>query len=228
MVLILLQNTLESKVQVIFNMLKYFIVFIFCFINFSVLADSCVDYKGIPKINVLNPGYKTSVVLSDEPMDKYHGNVLATLIEDYDIVVDIFSSDGGYCVVLKSVDALIGYNDFSVKIDGSHIPGSCSYDAILNHEKKHIDAYLSVIKDLKSDIENSVFNSANSVMPIFVQSRTDIDFAIEEINHKMTNHPESILMKQKINAAQEIRNKRVDQNEDNSELKSCFLLSTNH
>lgn len=188
----------------------------------SSFSDDCVKYKTTPNVKILNPIYKTDVILSDEPMDKFHGNVIATLVEDYDISVDIFSINGGYCVVLKSVDALIGYNDFSVKIDGSHNKGSCSYNAILNHEKKHIDAYLSVIDDLNSDIKNSVFNSANSVMPIFVSNREDIDFAIEEINKKMGAHPESVLMKQKIDASQEIRNKRVDQNEDNSELKMCY------
>ena len=91
MVLILLRNTLESKVQVIFNMLKYFIVFILCIVNFSVFADSCVDYKGIPKINVLNPGHKTSVVLSDEPME-------AT-------VVDMMGKTWARIVAKSSVDA---------------------------------------------------------------------------------------------------------------------------
>jgi hypothetical protein len=120
------------------------------------------------------------------------------------------------------VDALIGYNDFSVKIDMSHTPGSCSYNAILNHENKHIDAYLSVLDDLDTDIQSSVFNAADSVMPIFVSTHEDIDFAIEEINYEMRRHPELILMKQKITAAEEIRNKRIDQNEDNYELKSCL------
>jgi len=205
---------------VIFNMLKKIICFLF--IPFCAYANNCVEYKKIPEINILKPVYKTSVASSNEPMDKFHANVVATLVEDYDIAVDIFSSDGGFCVVLKSVDALIGYNDFSIKIDGSHQPNSCEYNAILNHEKKHIDAYLSVIDDLETDIKNSVFNSANSVMPIFVSSRDDIEFAIGDINQKMSEHSENILMKQKINAAMEIRNKRIDQNEDNHELKLCF------
>ena len=77
--------------------------------------------------------------------------------------------------------------------------------------------------DLQSDIKSSIFNAADSVMPIFVSSRKDIDSAIEEINYEMRHHPELILMKQKITAAEEIRNKRIDQNEDNHELKSCLI-----
>ena len=80
---------------------------------------------------------------------------------------------------------------------------------------------------MNSDIKDSVFNAANSVMPVFVDSREKIDSVIENMNYKIQSHPEVVLIKQKINASQEIRNKRVDQNEDNSELNECGIL-TNH
>ena len=198
-----------------------FVLLLSCFCGFAV-ADDCVKYKLLPKINITNPIYERHIIQPDEPMDKLHGNVLATFVQDFDLVVDIIVQDGGYCVVLKKLDADIGYNDFLVKIDKSHMRGSCTYSAILNHEKKHIDAYLSVTRDMNSDIKDSVFNAANSVMPVFVDSRDKIDSVIETMNYKIQSHPEVVLIKQKINAAQEIRNKRVDQNEDNSELKSCI------
>ena len=189
---------------------------------FSLYANDCLKYKQIPQINVSKPKYETSVIQSQKSLDKYHGNVLATLIENYDITVDIIASDNGYCVLLKSVDGVIGYNNFSVQIDNSHLQGSCEYNAILNHEDKHIGAYLSVVDDMWFDIKNSVFNAANSVMPVFIDSRKELDFIIENMNLKMRSHPELRLMKQKIKAAEEIRNKRIDQNENNIELKSCF------
>ena len=209
--------------QVIFNMLKKLIVFLCIISPFSLFANDCVKYKQTPKISVLSPLYSTKVVQPDEPMDKYHGNVVATFVEDYDISVDIFYDTDGYCVALKSVDALVGYNDFLIKIDNSNIKNSCSYNAILNHEYKHIDAYLSVMNDLGPDVKSSIFNAANSVMPVFALTRDDIDYVIEKMNYEMRDHPELILIKQKINAAQEIRNKRIDQNEDNHELKSCLI-----
>lgn len=187
----------------------------------SLYANDCVKYKQVPKINVLKPDYQKNIIQSKEPMDKFHGDVLATLVEDYDISVDIIKYNSGYCVVLKSIDGTIGYNDFSVRIDNSHIPGSCEYNAILNHEDKHINAYLSVIDDMWTDVKNSVFNAANSVMPVFVNSRDMLDSVIENMNLNMRTHPELRLMKQKIKAAEEIRNKRIDQNEDNSELRKC-------
>lgn len=188
----------------------------------SAFADDCVKYKQMPRVKIKNPVHENHFIQPDEPMDKLHGTVLATLVQDFDLVVDIISKDYGYCVVLKGLDASVGYNDFLVKIDKSHRRGSCSYSAILNHEKKHIDAYLSVIKDMNSDIKDSVYNAANSVMPIFVDSRDEIDTVIEKMNYQIQSHPDVILIKQKINAAQEIRNKRVDQNEDNHELKICL------
>lgn len=184
-------------------------------------AGDCIKYKTKPNIDIVNPKYEKNVIQPIEPMDKYHGNVVATFIEDYDIVVDIIPENNGYCVIMKGVNGVVGYNDFTIKIDKSNIPGTCSYWAVLNHEYKHVDAYLSVIDDMGVDLKDSVFNAANSVMPMFVQYREDIDSVIEDMNNQMQNHPELILMKQKINAAQEIRNKRIDQNETNQELNKC-------
>lgn len=219
----LLQNTLKSKVRAIYSMIKKILFFIL--FPFTLYANDCLVYKQIPNVKISKPEYEKNVIQSDEHMEKYHGNVLATLVEDYDIITDIITSGTGYCVVIRAVDGIIGYNDFLVKIDNSHDVDSCEYRAVLNHEDKHIDAYLSVIDDMWADISGSVFNAANSVMPVFVSSRGEIDLAIENMNIKMRAHPELVLMKQKIKAAQEIRNKRVDQNEDNHELKSCFIIS---
>lgn len=198
---------------------KFFILFLFFG---SASADNCIKYKTIPNINISQPSYTKQVIQPIEPMDIYHGNVVATMVQDFDIIADIIMSGDGYCVVIKGIDAEIGYNDFSVQIDSSHIRGSCSYNAVLNHENKHVAAYLSVIDDLKSDIASSVFNAANSVMPEFAGSKEDIDLVIEKMNMKIQSHPEIILIKQKIKAAEEIRNKRIDQNENNTDLESCL------
>jgi hypothetical protein len=202
-------------------MLKIFSFFVFVLLPVSLFADNCVKYKTKPNIDIINPKYQKKVIQPIEPMDKYHGNVVATFIEDYDIVVDIIPENNGYCVVMKSVNGVVGYNDFTIKIDKSNRQGTCSYNAILNHEYKHINAYLSVVDDMSVDLKDSVFNAANSVMPVFVEYRDNVDNIIEDMNNQMQNHPELILMKQKINAAQEIRNKRIDQNETNEELNKC-------
>ena len=62
-------------------------------------------------------------------------------------------------------------------------------------------------------------------MPIFVSDSEDIENAIEQLNKKMQSHPELILIKQKIKAAEEIRNKKIDQNDTGDALKKCIEKS---
>ena len=59
-------------------------------------------------------------------------------------------------------------------------------------------------------------------MPIFVKSKDDISLAIDKMNNELQSHPDLILIKQKIKAAEEIRNKKIDQVEDGSGLMKCF------
>lgn len=189
---------------------------------FSVNADDCISYKITPKIVVNTPNWTKKIVSSTEPMDLLHGNVVATLINDYDIISDVISVPGGYCVGLKSVEAMVGYSDFLVKIDNRHTPKSCSYDAIVNHENKHIDAYLLVIKNYKKDIYDSLYSAADTIIPIFVKNPDEINDAISKINNELQSHPNIVLTIQKIHAAEEIENKLIDQQENYYELKKCL------
>ena len=130
--------------------------------------------------------------------------------------------EDGYCVALKSVYATVGYSDFLVQIDIRHQPNTCSYNAILSHEDEHIRAYLSVMDDNRKDLQDSIYRAANSITPIFVRNASDIDAAINELNAELQAHPDLILAKQKIKAAEEIRNKRVDQHDTGQTLRKCF------
>ena len=185
-------------------------------------ANICVPYKTKPKIIINTPEYTKQVIQPRKPMDLLHGNVVATLVNNYDIITDIIPVDGGYCVGLKSIEANIGYSDFLVKIDMRHRPQTCSYNAILSHENKHIDAYLSVIEDNKTELYNSLYSAADSILPIFVENGADINDAVEKLNDELQSHPDIILVIQKIHADEEIKNKYIDQQEDYSELKKCL------
>ena len=209
-------------------MLKKF--FLFFFLTLPAFADDCIQYKKTPTINIKNPEWTKTVVLSDEPMDEYtgknfsfktHGITETSFMEKYEIDFNVIPEQDGYCVIVNGVDVLIGYENFLVKIDKSHKENSCSYNAVLKHEEKHIDAYLSILKDMEPDIKNSIFNAINSIMPMSAKNVEDIDSLVDEIYAKIEKHPEMVLLNQKISAAQEIRNKRIDQNEDNHELKMC-------
>lgn len=185
-------------------------------------ANDCMQYKKNPGVFINTPDWKKIVVQPKEPMNFWHGNVVATFVDNYDLVTDVNPVDGGFCVGLKSVDSVVGYNNFDVQIDIRHIPNSCEYNAVLKHEDKHIKAYLSVVDDFKADLQRAMFVAADSIMPVFVKSKGDVDAAINMFNQEFQNHPDMIVVKQKIKAAEEIRNKQVDQMESGADLDKCF------
>ncbi len=193
------------------------------FISGSAFADDdCLPYKLTPRVDLEFPTWSKEVVQPLRHMDLLHGNVVATMVDNYDIVADITNIEDGYCVALKSVYATVGYSDFLVQIDIRHQPNTCSYNAILSHEDEHIRAYLSVMDDNRKDLQDSIYRAANSITPIFVRNASDIDAAINELNAELQAHPDLILAKQKIKAAEEIRNKRVDQHDTGQTLRKCF------
>ena len=194
---------------------------VFCIV-ISANANECLQYKVKPKIVINIPDYTVEVIQPRDRMNLLHGNVVATLINNYDIVADIIPVDGGYCVGLKTIYATIGYSDFLVKIDSIHKPESCSYNAILSHENKHIDAYLSVINDYKTELHNSLYSAADSIMPIFIREQDMMDNVIEKLNDELQSHPDIVLIIQKIHADEEIKNKYIDRQENYKELKKCL------
>ena len=202
--------------------MKRFYLFLLFFIPMMSFGDDCLDYKLKPKITINNPSWEKRVVQPLQQMDILHGDVVATMVDNYEITTDITSIEDGFCVALKNLDATFGYSDFLVQIDISHKPDSCSYNAILQHEDEHIRAYLSIIDDNQDLLKQSIESAADSIIPIFVKNQQDIEFAIDKINEQIQTHPDIILLKQQLKAEEEIRNKRVDQNDNNNYLKSCL------
>lgn len=186
------------------------------------LADDCLPYKITPNVDIKTPTWQKSIVQPLQNMDVLHGKVIATLVDEFEITSDITSIEDGFCVALKNVDVTIGYSDFLVQIDISHKPNTCSYNAIAQHEDEHIRAYLSVIDDNSDLLKQSVINASNSIMPIFVKEEKDIESAIDKLNDELQNHPEIVLLKQRIKADEEIRNKYVDLNDNGETLKKCI------
>lgn len=204
-------------------MLKKYLIFVFCLLPNLVLADDCLSYKLNPNINIKTPSWSKQVVQPLQKMDILHGDVIATMVDNYELTTDITSIEDGFCVSLKSVDATIGYSDFLVQIDLSHKKNTCSYNAVLSHEDEHIRAYLSVIDDNQDLLKKSLKSAAISITPIFVREQKDIDSAVDKLNEELQSHPDIILLKQHLKAEEEIRNKRVDQNDTGESLRKCFL-----
>lgn len=186
--------------------------------------DVCVAYKTRPGVRINKPDWVKKVGQPLKVMDLYHGNVTATLVDEYDIIVNIdeLPDKSGYCVSIKDINATIGYSDFLIKIDMRHKLDSCSYQAVLAHEGEHINAYLSVIDDFQDDLKKSVYSAANSIIPIYVKNEWDISSAIDDLNTKLQMHPDLILVKQQISAAEEIRNSKIDEDDGKyQDLAKC-------
>ena len=71
-------------------------------------------------------------------------------------------------------------------------------------------------------MKKSLFNAANSITPIFVKNKEDIESAIDKLNEEIQSHPDIVLLKQQLKADEEIRNKRVDQSDTGETLKKCL------
>lgn len=186
--------------------------------------DKCIEYKARPLVRIDKPDWVKKVGQPLKMMDLYHGNVVATLIDEYDIVVNVdeLPNNEGFCVGIKDINAVIGYSDFLVKIDMRHKLDSCSYKTVLDHEGEHIQAYLSVIDDFQDDLKNSVYSAANSIVPVYVKNESDIGSAIDDLNSKLQTHPDLILVKQKISAEEELRNSKIDEkNAQYDKLQNC-------
>ena len=205
-----------------FNKFQFLLFLPFCCFVISANANQCISYKIRPKIVIDIPNYTKNIKSNEKSKDLLHGNVVATLINNYDIVADITPVKDGYCVGLKEIDVLFGYSDFLIKIDDRHKPNTCSYNAILSHEYKHINEYLSVIDDYKPELYKSIYYAADSIIPIFIKDSSDINTTIDKLNNQLQSHPDIILTIQKIHADEEIRNKYIDNDEDYSELKKCL------
>ena len=202
-------------------MVKYLFFVFFMFMGGVSWAMDCVAYKKIPAIYINTPDWSKTIVQPRQHMNLWHGNVVATMVDNYQINADVVPVDGGFCVGLKSVNAVVGYNDFVVNIDIRHVPDSCEYNAILSHEDKHVKTYLAVVDDFKGNLQKSVYGAAQSVMPIFVKSRDMVDVVLDDMNRQLQSHPDVVLVKQKIFADVEIRNKQIDRMETGDELKKC-------
>ncbi len=185
-------------------------------------APDCTEEKIKPAIYLSAPNTNISVNQPDLEMDFLHGNVVATMTDNYDITADVVAMGGGYCVVLRRVDAEIGYSDFTIQIDARHMPNSCTYNAVLAHENMHVDAYKQILDEMTGEIKDAVYTAADAIMPVWVADTYAADAVINNFNMQLQSHPDLILIKQKIAAAQEIKNKNIDTGDRGHGIRQCL------
>ncbi len=189
----------------------------------SALANACLEHKQKSDIYVDLITPKTNLVQDDGLADMWHGLVEAAWVNQYDVGFFVQPVKNGICVGINSVNLNMGYEEFNVKIDVRHKKDSCSYNAVLAHENKHIDVYNNVASEFLPDFKRSLESATDSIFPIFVKTYDDVKNATTELKENFFNHPELIVLMQRLEAAQEIRNKRIDQEETGEDLKKCML-----
>jgi hypothetical protein len=194
---------------------------LFQFFAFSLFADDCLRHKVSPAIRITIPEWTREVAQPDEPMDSMHGSVTASFDEEYDLRVFAQPAESGHCVVLNELDAVVGYTGFLVHIDASHAQGSCEYNMTLDHEDEHIAAHLAALESESENMKKSIQTAADSIMPVFVRSLDGMNSALDKMQDELQSHPDIILMKQKLGAEQEIRNKKVDDRDGGIRINLC-------
>lgn len=203
-------------------MKRFVITFsLFSIFSFSLIADDCLQYKASPTVKIKKNEWTQKVVQPEFPMDSLHGTVVASFDEEYDLQVSATPSGSGYCVVLNGLNAALGYTGFQINIDRSHIPNSCEYKMTLDHENEHIAAYLRAFDGEADNMKKSIKLAADSIMPIFVASLDGVNDALDKMQQELQSHPDIILMKQKLDAQQEILNKKVDEQDRGLRIGMC-------
>ncbi|MCL1891998.1 MAG: hypothetical protein FWF97_01735 [Alphaproteobacteria bacterium] len=202
-------------------MKKLLITLTLCTIHYTIYASDCLQFKVSPEVKITTTEWTRDVVQPPAPMDKFHGTVTASFDEEFRLRVAAQPAGEGYCIVLGKLDATVGYTNFLVHIDGSHIPGSCEYHMVLNHETEHIAAHIAALEGESENIKAAIRTAANSVMPVFVKSLDGVNAALDRMQDELQSHPDIVLMKQKLTAEQEIRNKKVDERDDGKRINMC-------
>jgi hypothetical protein len=199
----------------------YIFFHISCFISHVSFAGDCLQYKTLPSLKIKVPGFSVSIIQPDRPLNLLHGNVVATFAEEYEIEYGAQRSNGGWCVFIENITAFVGYTDFVVQIDKRHPFDGCEFNAIKEHEDEHIRAHLSVIDDEKEEIEMSIMAAADNILPVFIENESDIERAMGDIESQLQEQPQIKLLRQKLNAEQEIRNKKIDLKDRGWRIRAC-------
>jgi hypothetical protein len=73
----------------------------------------------------------------------------------------------GYCVYLSSVEAGFGYRRMDVMVASEFPPGSCEYNAILDHENQHVAINRSTVREYAPRVRQELERLLQSVQPRF-------------------------------------------------------------
>ncbi len=74
----------------------------------------------------------------------------------YEARFQLEESGGRWCVKSATADVAIGYTSVTIQIPREYERGSCPYEAVLEHEKKHVAAAREVVKKVGPQVARFV------------------------------------------------------------------------
>jgi len=192
-----------------------------CFCSLPAWANDCQRFRGAPLVRVREPDFSVSVESPKEEMNLLHGKVIATFSEEYEIDYNAEWDGDGWCLYIDRITAVVGYTGFVIQIDRRHKFDSCEWHATKAHEDEHIRAHLSAVSENKDEIKQSVREAAAAILPLFVENESDLEIKMNEMQDELAGQPQIKILMQKLDAEQEIRNKKVDLGDKGWRINEC-------
>lgn len=101
------------------------------------------------------------------------GLTVARLGMDFETRFFIRKAQGaGYCVALAEAKVTAGYKDLRVYISGNYAEGSCEFDAILAHEREHVQIDREVLDNYEAKIQAVLGRMRRGKKVIFVHRKS--------------------------------------------------------
>lgn len=116
-----------------------------------------------------------------------------------------------YCFWVASADVDISYHQLDVTIASEYEPGSCEYEAVLDHEYEHVEVAQEILRPYAKQIYVALTSLAipTAHLPSVAYSSEDARAEVEAV-FKSTLHP----VRDKINRALEVNQAVVDTKEN--------------
>jgi hypothetical protein len=126
--------------------------------------------------------------------------------------------DGWYCSEVSSVHASIQYNSIDVYIAREYRRGTCQYNAILDHERRHVGVFHDTLAEFAPRIERKLYAALNKMKP---KHNRDHERAAKNLQTTLEKALSPLFLE--MDRVTTSRNARLDTKENyTKELENCL------
>ncbi len=185
-----------------------FVILFLCFYTLCVQA-ACESYDSEPAIQLtMRYGkvyYDNTKSNSGFPAKPYASTMGLTVSEfKQDMNADsmvVPQKDGTYCVMIKQVNASVGFPRLDIYIDKKYRPNSCNYKVIKEHEEYHArvqqeglkffapkirQAFKIAVKKIKPEQAYSKEQAQNLATQMLLKVRQEVTPTLDYVQKKLT------------------------------------------